>query len=152
MGRARTSKSTKIDWDAGVMIPVQLCKSKSIEEGWNQIVRARAYLDEDTGWNLIFTEMVKDMGMEMTPVPASVGWNFPNFKNKSGGQIKIVGTGVASIMRLGTDWKAADWVVCSGMDTPVLLKKETWSFSMDTMRGPQWWEKLQTCQYPLELP
>ena len=46
-------KPIKLNWDAGVMIPVQLSKRKNIEEGWNHIMRARAHLDEDTGWNLI---------------------------------------------------------------------------------------------------
>ena len=103
-------------------------------------MRTRAYLHEDTMWNLISTKLAKEMGMEVTPIQANVGWNIPNLTNKSGNPVRADGTGVASIMRLGTDWKVVDWAVCSGLDTPVLLSKNTWEFLMDTRRGPPWWD------------
>ena len=82
------------------MIPVQLRKKKNIEEGWNQVVGAHARFNEDTEWNLISIRMAKDMSMDIMPIPASVGWNCPDWENKEGGKVKAVGLGVGSIMRL----------------------------------------------------
>ena len=95
------------------------------------MVKAHARFDEDTDWDLISIKMAKDMGMDIMPVPASVGWTLTDWENKEGGKVKAVGLGVGSIISLGTDWKSVDWAVCSGMDTPILLKKETWSFLME---------------------
>ena len=44
----KPKKPVKLNWDEGVVIPVQLSKRKNIKVGWNQVVKAHTRFDEDT--------------------------------------------------------------------------------------------------------
>ena len=43
---------------------------------------------------------------------------------------------MGNIMRHGTEWRQSEWIICKGMDTPLLLGTDTWNFLMSIDTNP----------------